>query len=136
MGSKWGVTGTAVWVQIRAGQSCGGPGGTQWWPDFTMGHRLPCSPTLVSSVCAVALLCPTLCNPVDCSPPGASVHGILQARVLEWVAIAFSTGSSPPRDGTRVSCVPCAGRQILYHCATREAQLLVKAAGVHGNGSP
>ena len=41
-----------------------------------------------------AQLCPTLCNPVDCSPPGSSVHGILQARVLEWVAISFSRGSS------------------------------------------
>ena len=36
--------------------------------------------------------CPTLCDPMDCSPPGSSIHGILQARVLEWVAIAFSTG--------------------------------------------
>ena len=38
--------------------------------------------------------CPTLCDPVDCSPPGSSVHGILQARILEWVAISFSRGSS------------------------------------------
>ena len=44
-----------------------------------------------------------LCNPVDCSPPGSSVHGILQARVLEWVAISFSRASSQPRDRTRVS---------------------------------
>ena len=42
----------------------------------------------------VAQLCPTLCNPVDCSPPGSSVHGILQARILEWVAISFSRESS------------------------------------------
>ena len=41
--------------------------------------------------------CPTLCNSMDCSPPGSSVHGILQARILEWVAISFSRGSSPPR---------------------------------------
>ena len=47
--------------------------------------------------------CPTLCNPVDCSLPGSSVHGILQARVLEWVAISFSRGSSRPRDRTQVS---------------------------------
>ena len=52
-----------------------------------------------------ALLCPTLCNPVDCSPPGSSVHGIFQARILEWVAIAFSRGSSQLRDRTRVSCI-------------------------------
>ena len=52
----------------------------------------------------VAQSCPTLCNPMDCSPPGFSVHGILQARILEWVAIPFSRGSSWPRDRTWVSC--------------------------------
>ena len=45
--------------------------------------------------------CPTLCDPVDCSLPGSSVHGILQARILEWVAISFSRGFSQPRDRTR-----------------------------------
>ena len=49
--------------------------------------------------------CPTLCNPMDCSPAGSSVHGILQARILEWVAISFSRGSSQPRDRTRISCI-------------------------------
>ena len=49
--------------------------------------------------------CPTLCDPVDCSPPDSSVHGILQARILEWVAISFSRGSSQPRDPTWVSCI-------------------------------
>ena len=44
-----------------------------------------------------------LCDPVDCSPPGSSVHGILQARILEWAAISFSRGSSRPRDRTQVS---------------------------------
>ena len=51
----------------------------------------------------VAQLCLTLCGPVDCSLPGSSVHGVFQARVLEWVAISFSRGSSWPRDRTRVS---------------------------------
>ena len=46
----------------------------------------------------VAQLCLTLCDPMDCSPPGSSVHGILQARILEWIAIPFSKGSSQPRD--------------------------------------
>ena len=46
----------------------------------------------------VAQSCPTLCDPVDCSLLGSSVHGILQARILEWVAISFSRGSSRPRD--------------------------------------
>ena len=46
--------------------------------------------------------CPTLCDPMDCSPPGSSVHGILQAKILEWVVIPFSRASSWPRDLTRV----------------------------------
>ena len=52
--------------------------------------------------------CPTLCNPMDCSPPGSSVHGILQARILEWVAIPFSRGPSQHKDWTLVFCI--AGR--------------------------
>ena len=51
----------------------------------------------------VAQSCPTLCDSVDCSLSGSSVHGILQARILEWVAISFSRGSSQPRDRTQVS---------------------------------
>ena len=47
--------------------------------------------------------CLTLCDPMDCSSPGSSIHGILQARILEWVAIPFSRGSSRPRDRTQVS---------------------------------
>ena len=58
--------------------------------------------------------CPALCNPMDCSPPGSSVHGILQTRVLWWVAVPSSRGSSQPRDRTYVSCVSCTGRRILY----------------------
>ena len=54
----------------------------------------------------------TLCDPTDCSPPGSSVHGILQVRTLEWVAMLSSRGPSLPRDRTHVSCI---GRQILYH---------------------
>ena len=53
----------------------------------------------------VAQSCPTLCKPVDCSPQSFSVHGILQARILEWVAISFSRRSSRPRDRTWVSCI-------------------------------
>ena len=65
--------------------------------------------------------CLALCNPIDCSPPGSSVRGILQARILEWVAILFFRASSWPRDGTRVSCI--AGE--FFTCwATREAPLV------------
>ena len=67
----------------------------------------------------VAQSCPTLCDPRDCSLPGSSLYGILQARVLEWVAISFSRVSSRPRDWTRVSCIP--GRRFNLW-ATREAQ--------------
>ena len=53
----------------------------------------------------VAQSCPTLCDPMDCSPPGFSIHRISQARILEWVAISFSRRSSRPGDLTRVSCI-------------------------------
>ena len=69
----------------------------------------------------VAQLCLTLCNPMDCSPPGSLVPGIFQARVLEWVAISFSRASSWPRDQTQVSDI--AGRRFTLW-ATREAHTL------------
>ena len=62
-------------------------------------------------MCPVAQPCPTLRAPVDCSPPGSSVRGLLQARRLERVAVSSSRGSSQPRDGTPVSCT---GRHVLY----------------------
>ena len=64
-------------------------------------------------------LCLTLCDPMDCSPLGSSVHGIFQARILEWVAVSFSRWSPWPRDRTWVSCT--AGR-VFTNWATREAQ--------------
>ena len=69
---------------------------------------------------------PTLCNPRDRSPPGSSVHGILQARKLEWVAIPFSRGSSWPRNQTWVSY--SAGKLFIVW-ATREARLLNDNSG-------
>ena len=66
--------------------------------------------TLFILTSKVAQLCLTLCDPVDCSPPGSSVHGILQARIMDWVAISFSRGSSQPRDRTHVSSI--AGRHF------------------------
>ena len=56
-------------------------------------------------LCWVTQSCLTLCDPIDCSLPGSSVHWILQARILEWVAISFSRESSQPRNRTRVSCI-------------------------------
>ena len=74
-------------------------------------------------VCSVIQSCLTLCEPMDCSPPGSSVHGFFQGRILECVAIPYSRGSSQPRDWIHVSCISCAGRQILYPWATWEAPL-------------
>ena len=71
-----------------------------------------------SFICSVTKSCLTLCNPMDYSPPGSTVHGISQARILEWVAILFSRGSFQIRDQTHVSCI---GLWILYHWATMEA---------------
>ena len=68
-------------------------------------------------VSLVTQACLPLCDPRDCSPPGSSVHGILQARILEWVAMPSSRGSSPPRDRTHVSWLSCIGRRVLdHHC--------------------
>ena len=58
---------------------------------------------------------PTLCDSTDCIPPGSCVHVIPQARILKWVAISFSRGSSWPRDQTLISYVSCIGRWVVYH---------------------
>ena len=61
------------------------------------------------------------CHPMDCSPPVSSVHEILQARILEWVAVPSSRGPSPSRDRIRVSYVSCTDRQVFSSSTTREA---------------
>ena len=68
----------------------------------------------------VTQLCPTLCDPMDCSPPGSSVHGILQARIPEWAAMPSSKISFQPRNRTQVSCT--AGKFFTV-LATKEAPL-------------
>ena len=66
--------------------------------------------------------CLTLCNPMNyTSLTGSSSHGILQARIMEWVAIPFSRGSSRARDWTHISYISCIGGWVLYHCTTWEA---------------
>ena len=70
------------------------------------------NPYMNRMYCMHAQSCPTLCNHTDHSLPASSVHGILQARILEWVAISSSRGSPQPRDRTHI---PCMGRRILYH---------------------
>ena len=74
------------------------------------GHR-----QLSWHACVPSCFSQTLCNPMDHSLPGSSVHGILQTRVLEWIAMPSFRGSSWPRDRTCNSSISCIGRQILYH---------------------
>ena len=75
-------------------------------PGFSWSgsHQIPFSHSVVSGSC----------DPMDCSPPGSSVSGILQARILAWIAISYSGGFSQPRDQTPTSWISCIGRQILY----------------------
>ena len=81
-------------------------------------YRLDYVYSNVESETEVTQSYPTLCDPMDCSPPGSSIHWILQARILEWVAISFSRGSSQPRDRTQVSRIAGVGFNLW---ATREA---------------
>ena len=71
--------------------------------------------------------CPTLCDPMDCSLPGSSVHGIFQARILKWVAISISRGSSQPRDQTQVYFLPSIKEElvkaVLMLCALVSASI-------------
>ena len=78
--------------------------------------------------CLVTKLCPTLFDPMDRSPQGSSVHGISQARILEWVVISFPSGSSLPKDQTHISCF---GRWVLYHWATMDALICCKLVNIH-----
>ena len=93
------------------------------------GHKIcikiipECSSVFLFRVFVIAFCCccmhaqsyPTVCDPMDCSPPGSSVHGILQAGILEWVIMLSSRGSSQPWDQTCVSSISCTGRQVIYH---------------------
>ena len=102
-----------IWVEVTCATSKRKHlvGGTDWTFLFPASE-------MVSKYMLVAQLCPTLCDPLNCSPPGSSVHEIFQARILKWVAFPFSKGSSQPRDWTQVSCT--AGRFFTIW-ATREA---------------
>ena len=71
-------------------------------------------------VCSVTPLCPTLCDSIDCSLPGSSVPGIFQARILEWVAVSYSGGSSWPRDWTLISWSPTLADILFINCTTWE----------------
>ena len=94
------------WVELRHTMKSGGSG----WGREGRGIvelKLCCSPAFApndfSPLRAKRFGCVQSCDPTDCSPPGSSVHGVLQVRALEWIAISFSRGSSRPRDRTPVS---------------------------------
>ena len=83
---------------------------------FFLFHQFYCS--IIYMQCMGAKLpqsCPTLRNPMNCNLPGSSVHGILQAGILEWVATSSSRGPSWPRGWTHASYISCTGRRVLYH---------------------
>ena len=122
-------------TQSRMEQGSAGPISYKWPAPQHLGNDLwPKGDTLVLSVAyPLPELCRShftnegcepakwfqssliLCDPMDCSPLGFPVHGILQARILEWIAMPSSRGFSQPRDWTYVSYVSCIGRQFLYH---------------------
>ena len=84
--------------------------------DILMANRpVKRDSTSLTVCCQVTQLCPTLCDPMDWSPLGSSVHGILQARKLERAAIPFSRGSCRPTDQTHVTYVSCIRSQVLQH---------------------
>ena len=140
--SPWGRWGsdTTEWLHFHFSLSCIGEGngnplwcpclenprdGGAWWAAvYGVAQSRTWLKWLSSSsssivYCEVTQSCPTLFDPVGCSLPGFSVHRILQARILEWVTISFSRGSSWPRDRTQVSCI---GGRRFNLWATREAQ--------------
>ena len=101
------------------------------WSDGTECHDL----SVLNVASSVTQSCLTLCEPLDNSPPGSSVHGIFQTRILKWVAISSFNGSSWPTDWTHICSVSCIGRQILYHCATWEVQLNVEFKSIFSRSS-
>ena len=104
------------WERLKAGRE----GGHRGW-DGCMASSTQWTWVQANSEVKwseVAQSCPTLCDPMDSSLPDSAIHGIFQARILEWAAISFSRGSSQPRDQTRVSCI--ADRYFTVW-ATREA---------------
>ena len=86
--------------------------GNKKWEFLT--QIFPVLPFLYVLCAQLLQLCPTPCDPMDCSPPDSSVHGILQTRILEWAAMPSSRGSSDPgiKPHSHVSCI---GRRVLYH---------------------
>ena len=97
--------------------------------NLSFPPSLPLSLSLYIYMCVCVCVCvcaqwyPHLCDPISCSPPGSSAHGIFQARILECIAISYSRGSSWLRDQTQDSGISCKDRKILYHCTIWEAHI-------------
>ena len=94
----------------QRGWTCGHNGGWRGWDALREQHLRVHTANVCTHLCCVWFFA----TPTDCSPPDSSVHGIFQARMLKWIAISYSGGSSWPRDRTRVSWVSYIGRWILY----------------------
>ena len=116
---QWFPNGTKEWIPFLAtqatpsrpnlGQQCG-----SWAESWDIFHLfIQDGNWEVTELHSVTQSCLTLCDPMDCSPPGSSAHGILQARILEWVAMPSSRGYSQPRDRTPFSSVSCIDRWVL-----------------------
>ena len=103
---------------------------------FLLNWRITTLQCCIGICCTKSVLvapsCPTLCNPMDCSPPGSFVHWILQTRILQWVAMPFSRGSSRLRDGTQVSLGEGNGNPLQYSCLENPLDTGDWVATVHG----
>ena len=116
-----------IFRNLRAGQEATELDVEQWTGSKLEKEYLKavyCHPAYLTYmqgvVCVRAQSCLTLCNPKDCSPPDSSVHGIFQAITLEWVAVSYSRGSTPPRNQTHVSCISCIGLPSVVFDSSKE----------------
>ena len=98
---------------VKTLRSCWGD--HRWWPQ-SLASRISQLPVIITQSC------PTLCDPMHCSPPGSSVYGIVQSRILDWIAIPFSRGSSWPRDRTCISWASCMVGGFFTFWVTGEVQ--------------
>ena len=110
----WEIASTFWWKELQSHRAKGtdtGKDGELQPSKQSSYHNLPCGRPDIKCVCVCLIQksCMTLCDPMDCSPTGSSGHGMFQARILRWVAISFSRGSSRPKDQTWASCI---GRRI------------------------
>ena len=98
--------------------------------DIPFMKLLPCVVDISGLCCAILSHFSNvwLCDPMDCSLPGSSVHGILQARILEWVAMPSSSKSSQPKDQTCISCTSCITCRFFTHWVSWEALVNISAA--------